>query len=819
MGGTGRAKRRKRIEQHGTGLEDANAGKPTGVGKRDRARRRRLAHEAEISNKPKESDFALDTFLKPKHKAKGEKKAKVEKRKSPASEFFSSEEEEAVVSKPRNGRNGKSVNKLPKQLFDESEEESGSEDDSNADESASDASGSGAEQSSKEQEDSDSDAEAANGKPDGLEDGLLRRKKSRNAKYDDDSDVSMEDDEEDSGAESGEDDSGSDADSDSSVDPLEEESRKIEKAKKQVEEDAAAELEDEVARNEEGEEFRLDQGALGRGGLGETADGTEIFGSTREELKTRLKGILHVLADLKNRKEEGKSRSDYIDSFVATICECYGYNDELALRLMDVFPKGELVDFMEASESPRPLTLRTNTLKTRRGELAQILIARGMNVDPIDKWSKVGLVVYDSQVPVGATPEYLAGHYMIQSASSFLPCVALAPQIDEKVLDLAAAPGGKSSYLAALMKNSGLLVANDLKKERIKSLVANLHRLGAKNTVVTNYDGREVPGVFGTMFDRALLDAPCSGTGIISHDASIKMNRTAKDIKHTTKIQKELLLAAIDSVNANSKTGGYVVYSTCSVLVEENEAVVDHALKNRHVKVMESGVPFGLPGFPRMRQHRFHPSVERARRVHPHVHNLDGFFVCKLRKLSNGVPGAEKAEGAEVEKGKKKKEKSKAEVKQQKDAPVEKEADGAEKGGDTDVKAVVKKRKTKAKAKQQKNSSRVEKEDKDAASAETEGKVVKKRKTKKSGLDKPDGDGKSPDAAAEDVANGTPSKKSKKRKLASGNSKDANGTESAESPGKTDVDRMEDAVSAAHVARKDKVRKRKEAMKRRLGMK
>lgn len=429
----------------------------------------------------------------------------------------------------------------------------------------------------------------------------------------------------------------SDSDSDAHLPPnkLEIESRKILQQREEEVADAEAEIEDERKRAEENDaEFKLDTGLIGRGG--KDAEETEKI-ATRDELMLRIRAILNVLSDYKNRCEEGKSRPDYITALREAVCECFQYNEELAEMLMDVFPNAEIVDFMESSDSPRPLTIRTNTLKTRRRELAQALISRGMNVDPIDKWSKVGLVVYDSQVPVGATPEYLGGYYMIQSASSFLPVVTLAPKEGEKIVDMAAAPGGKTTYIGAALKNTGVLVANDLKRDRIKSLVANVHRLGLQNTIVCNHDGKEIPKVFGNCFDRALLDAPCSGTGIISHDPAVKVNRRRSDVEKTSKLQKELILAAIDAVNHKSKTGGYVVYSTCSVLIEENEAVIDYALNNRHVKVVETGISFGMSGFTNMKAKRFHPDVALCKRIYPHVHNLDGFFVCKLKKISDKV--------------------------------------------------------------------------------------------------------------------------------------------------------------------------------------
>jgi ribosomal RNA methyltransferase Nop2 len=290
---------------------------------------------------------------------------------------------------------------------------------------------------------------------------------------------------------------------------------------------------------------------------------------------------------------------------------------------------------MEASDRPRPLVIRTNTLKTSRKDLIEALTKRGAAVEAIE-WSKVAVKVTESTVPIGATPEYLAGHYMLQSASSLNPVMALAPLPGEKVLDMSAAPGGKTTYIAQLMKNSGIVVANDLKAARQKATIANLHRLGVKNGIVCCYDGRTIPTVFKG-FDRVLLDAPCSGLGIIARDQSVKLQRTVKDIQRVAHLQKELLRAAVDTVDANSPTGGIIVYSTCSISVEENEQVIQYILQKRYVKVIETGLEVGKPGLTRYMEHRFHPSVALTRRFYPHVHNMDGFYVAKLKKYKNGA--------------------------------------------------------------------------------------------------------------------------------------------------------------------------------------
>lgn len=300
------------------------------------------------------------------------------------------------------------------------------------------------------------------------------------------------------------------------------------------------------------------------------------------------------------------------------------YNDYLREVILELFPKKEAIMFMEESEKKRPLVIRINPLITRKKEVMQKLSSRGVDMEIIE-WCDDALIIFNSSVPIGATPEYLAGYYMIQGASSMLSVLNLDIKENLKVVDMCSAPGGKSTHISGLMNNTGVLYANDISDDRIPALRSNLLRMGVENCIVVNMDARKLNvGIV----DRVLLDAPCSGTGVISKDPSVKMSRTESDIRKTVFKQKELILKAFDML----KKKGIMVYSTCSVLVKENEEVVSYLLSKRpNAKVIECEVDVGKPGFPTFRGTAYHPSMSLTRRIYPHVHNMDGFYYAKIQ--------------------------------------------------------------------------------------------------------------------------------------------------------------------------------------------
>lgn len=303
------------------------------------------------------------------------------------------------------------------------------------------------------------------------------------------------------------------------------------------------------------------------------------------------------------------------------------YNEFLLTKIKEIFPKKEVEVFLDANEKKRPIILRVNTMLKRRKDILNLLYQRKVEMEKLE-WCEEGIIAFSSAVPLGATPEYLAGYYIVQGANSFLPVLNLELNNDLTVVDLCAAPGGKTTHIAAIMNNTGIVYANEICKERTYALRSNIQRMGFTNCIITNMDAK----LFNIgKVDRVLLDAPCSGTGVISKDMSIKTSKSLDEIKKLQREQKILILHAFDMLKPN----GILMYSTCSFLVEENEEIVEHLIRNRkNAKIQNLDVNIGKDGFMSFKGQDFSNELRKAKRIYPHVHNMEGFFYCKIKKIS-----------------------------------------------------------------------------------------------------------------------------------------------------------------------------------------
>ena len=222
------------------------------------------------------------------------------------------------------------------------------------------------------------------------------------------------------------------------------------------------------------------------------------------------------------------------------------------------------------NNAPAPLTLRVNTLRASRAELIAALAKHGVDVD-VSPRAPDGLVVRSGN-PV-ATPLDELGHFVVQDEASQLVAAFAAAQPGERILDACASPGGKTTAMAAAMDRRGLIIAADIRGRRIELLSRTIRRSGATNVRLVQADAT-APQPFGPVFDRILLDAPCSGLGTVRRDPDIKWRRTADELPALAQAQERMLQNAAEVL----KPGGTLIYATCSSEPEENEGVVQSFL-------------------------------------------------------------------------------------------------------------------------------------------------------------------------------------------------------------------------------------------------
>ncbi len=310
---------------------------------------------------------------------------------------------------------------------------------------------------------------------------------------------------------------------------------------------------------------------------------------------------------------------------------------EMAELWQQFQPGGTLADFLAAHQEKPSAGLRVNPLKLTAAKMSQLLPAATLEPVP---WSSTGFYTAEDLNP-GKLPFYHAGLYYIQEPSAMFPAEILAAIPGEKVLDLCAAPGGKSSRIAAMVGEQGLLWSNEINGERAKALLRNLELMGVDRAVITQETPERLAARLPEYFDRILVDAPCSGSGMFRRDPSATGSWEKYGPAACASLQQEIL----ESADRMLKPGGYLVYSTCSFSLLEDEQMVAQFIANHPdyeiVPIRQSdGISPGLA---------VKPLLQGTARIWPHLTRGDGHFCALLQKnVQDGKPSENPAEATPI---------------------------------------------------------------------------------------------------------------------------------------------------------------------------
>ena len=268
---------------------------------------------------------------------------------------------------------------------------------------------------------------------------------------------------------------------------------------------------------------------------------------------------------------------------------------------------------------PLRKSIRVNTLKTSIERIKEVF-----TVEQIP-WCKEGFFV--NEYGIGNTKEHFLGYIYVQEAASMIPPIVLNPNSDDIILDMCASPGSKTTQLAALMRNNGLIIANDVSIDRLKPLTINLQRCGVLNTIITKMDGKSITG----SFDKVLVDAPCSGVGVIRKSYKTILMWNPNMIKKLANLQKGLIERGFKLLKDN----GVMVYSTCTLEPEENEGVIDFLLnkyENAKIERINLDIKHSSP-IMEFENKRYNGQIKDCLRIWPQDNDTEGFFVAKIRKI------------------------------------------------------------------------------------------------------------------------------------------------------------------------------------------
>lgn len=310
----------------------------------------------------------------------------------------------------------------------------------------------------------------------------------------------------------------------------------------------------------------------------------------------------------------------------------YELKPEFESRLKELMPdENDFSKFNAIIHTPPRNFIRCNTLKISPDELLKRLKAKWKVSQPYSNHPEI-MLIEESLGPgeLGNSIEHLLGYYYVQEISSMLSALALNPQPGDFILDLCASPGSKTTQICAKMQNQGTMIANDFKLDRVAILASNIEKNGITNAIITRNDGIALCSKIlksDFRFDKILLDAPCSGEGTIRSSPKTFIMWNKKMIDKLSRQQKKLFAYAVKCL----KVGGSIVYSTCTHAPEENESVVNFALKNFPVKIESISLPLKCrPGLASWKDESFNPEVQKSCRIYPQDNDSEGFFLAKF---------------------------------------------------------------------------------------------------------------------------------------------------------------------------------------------
>lgn len=304
-------------------------------------------------------------------------------------------------------------------------------------------------------------------------------------------------------------------------------------------------------------------------------------------------------------------------------------SDKIHSYLVETFGETAAKNYGDFVQEEPAKYIRVNERKIKRDTLANHLLETyGINTEPV-LYPSNALKIKDGFDYAGSTLEIAFGFYYMQALTSMLPPFVLNPSENDIVLDLCSAPGSKTTQLAEMMNNRGVLVVNELEMKRIKALVFNLDKMNFLNCGVVNQRGEILSKYYDSYFDKILVDAPCSGLGIIQKKSEVNNWWSLERVKNLSEIQTKLLVSAIKMM----KVGGEMVYSTCTLTPEENELIINRILEKYPLDVEEVTIPIKHhKGITEYKNENLDKRLSKAIRIFPWEADSDGFFLIKLKK-------------------------------------------------------------------------------------------------------------------------------------------------------------------------------------------